>query len=160
MIACPTLKNSQVIGRYAEATPVFTSLYYCHSLQPQKHASTIWSFIQSLLGADQSTIPHLKEEIVSFLRIQKFLNFLINRYGLSQVQITQFQHGISCSHLYQHTLTLWSVTLQPLEADQATIHQMKGDIHSFHMRYSSMICHKRLQRYGFWNLLIGPPLVK
>ena len=87
------------------------------------------------------------------------MNFLISRYGLSQVQITQFQHGISFSHLYQHTLTFWSVTLQPLGADQSTIPHMKGDMHSFHMRYNSMNCTKRLQRYGFWNFLIGPSLV-
>ena len=55
--------------------------------------------------------------------------------------------GLECSGVCQQSLTFWSVTLQPLEADQTIIHQMKGDIHSFHMRYSSMICSKRLQSY-------------
>ena len=36
---------------------------------------------------------------------------------------------------------------------------MKGDINSFNMRYNSMTCTKWLQRYSFWNFLIGPPLV-
>ena len=59
-------------SKRAEATSVFTSLYYCHSLQPQKHVSTIWSFTQSFLGGDYATISHLKEEILSYLGIQKF----------------------------------------------------------------------------------------
>ena len=49
------------------------------------------------------------------------------------------------SSLNQHASTFWSVTLQPLGADQATIPHMKGDCHSFNMRCSSMICSKRLQ---------------
>ena len=80
-------------------------------------------------------MAHLKEEILSYLRIQKFLNFLINGYILSQVQITQFQHGLECSGVYLSPFTFWSVTLQPVGANQATIWQMKGDIPSFHMRY-------------------------
>ena len=111
MIACPTPTNSQVTGWELRQPPVFLSLKDCHSLQPQKHVSTIWYLIQSLLGADQASIPHLKEEIVSFQGMQKNWNFLINRYNLSQVKMTLFQHGVSFSHLYQHTLTLWSVTI-------------------------------------------------
>ena len=48
--------------------------------------------------------------------------------------------------VYQPPSTFWSVTLQPIGADQATIWHMKGDIHSYHMRYNSMICPQRLQR--------------
>ena len=93
MIACPILRNSQVTVREAEATPVFTLLYYCCFFQPQKHASPIWSLTQPLLGADKPTISHLEEEILSYLWEQKFRIFLIDRYKLSQVQITHFQHG-------------------------------------------------------------------
>ena len=159
MIACPTPTNSQVTGWELRQPPVFLSLKDCHSLQPQKHVSTIWYLIQSLLGADQASIPHLKEEIVSFQGMQKNWNFLINRYNLSQVKMTLFQHGVSCSHLYQHTLTLWSVTMQPLAADLPTIPHMKGDIHIFHLRYGSMICTKRLQSYGGCKLYARTSLV-
>ena len=100
MMACPTLRNSKVTVGEAEVTPVFTSLQYCYSIQPQKHASTIWSLAQSLLEADEATMSHLKEQILGYFRIQNFWNFLINRYGLSQVQITQFQHGFG---------TLWGL---------------------------------------------------
>ena len=119
----------------------------------------MWSLIQSLLGAEQATIPHLKEEIVSFQGTQNNWNFPINRYNLSQVKMTLFQHGVSCSHLYQHTLTLWSVTMQPLAADLSTIPHMEGDIHIFHLRYGSMICTKRLQSYGGCKLYARTSLV-
>ena len=39
----------------------------------------------------------------------------------------------------RHPSSFWSVTLQPLGADQSTIPHMKGDIHSFHGKYISMI---------------------
>ena len=63
------------------------------------------------------------------------------------------------SSLNQHASTFWSVTLQPLGADQATIPHMKGDCHSFNMRCSSMICSKRLQSDRPHNLLNVFPLV-
>ena len=44
--------------------------------------------------------------------------------------------------------TLWSVTLQLLEADQATIPHMKGEVHSYQMGHGSMICSKRLLSYS------------
>ena len=68
--------------------------------------------------------------------------------------------GLESSGVYQQSVTFWSVTLQPLGAYRYTIPHMKGDIHSFNMRYNSMTCTKRLQRYSFWNCLIGPSLVK
>ena len=71
MIACPTLRNSQMTARKAEANPVFTSLQYCCSIQPQKHATLIGSLTQSLLGADKATISHFKEEILGHLKIPK-----------------------------------------------------------------------------------------
>ena len=116
MVACWTPTNSQVTAREAEATPVFSSLQYCCSFQPQKHASPIWSLSQSVLGAEQATISHLKEETTSYLRIQKFFNFPIYRYHLSLVQITQFQHGFrmlwgQTTFLYIvdcHSATCWS----------------------------------------------------
>ena len=55
--------------------------------------------------------------------------------------------------------TFWSVTLQPVGADQATIWQMKGDIPSFHMRHRRLICTKRLQSYGGCINLNNFPLV-
>ena len=64
-----------------------------------------------------------------------------------------------CSGVCQHSFTLWSVILQPLGVNQSTIPHMKGDIHSYHMRYSSMICSKRLQRNSISNFLNTFPLV-
>ena len=55
--------------------------------------------------------------------------------------------GLESSGVYQQSFTFWSVTLQPLGAYRYTIPHMKGDIHSFNMRYNSMTCTKRLQRY-------------
>ena len=118
MTACPTLRNSQVTAREAEATPVFTSLHYCCSFKPQKHASPIWSLTQPLLGADNPTISHLKREILNYLQVQKFWIFLIDRYKLSTVQITHFQHGFgilqglptSLFILVCHSVTPWSIS--------------------------------------------------
>ena len=45
-------------------------------------------------------------------------------------------------------LNILPVTLQPLGTYQAAIPQMKGEIYSFHMRYSSMMYIKRLQSYN------------
>ena len=54
----------------------------------------------------------------------------------------------------RHSSAFWSVTLQPLGADQSTIPHMKGDIHSSNMGYtSSILSTNRLQRYGFRNFL-------
>ena len=53
----------------------------------------------------------------------------------------------------RHPSSFWSVTLQPLGADQSTIPHMKGDIHSSNMGYSSILSTNRLQRYGLWNSL-------
>ena len=49
--------------------------------------------------------------------------------------------------VYQPPSTFWSVTLQPRGADQATIKQKKGKIHSLHMRVISLLFTKNLQRY-------------
>ena len=68
--------------------------------------------------------------------------------------------GLESSGVYQQSFAFWSVTLQPLGAYRYTIPYMNGDIHSFNMRYNSMTCTKRLQRYSFWNFLIGPSLVE
>ena len=67
--------------------------------------------------------------------------------------------GLECSGVYQQSFTFWSVTLQPLGAYRSTIPHMKGDIHSFHMRYISMNCSKRLHRYGSILTLNRPSLV-
>ena len=55
--------------------------------------------------------------------------------------------------VYQRGLTFWSITLQPLGADQSTISHMKGDINSFHMMYSIMTWYKRLQSYSISHLI-------
>ena len=49
--------------------------------------------------------------------------------------------------VYKWGSAFWSITLQPDEARKATMPQMKGNIHIFHMRHGSMICTKRLQNY-------------
>ena len=51
------------------------------------------------------------------------------------------------------------VTLQPLGTHQATIYHMKGDIHRFNMRYSSMPCLKRLLSYSISHLISQIALV-
>ena len=66
---------------------------------------------------------------------------------------------LSGSRVCHITSTIWSVTLQPLGADHATIPHMKGDWYSFHMRYSSMICYKRLLSDRLHNFLTFLPLV-
>ena len=55
--------------------------------------------------------------------------------------------------------TFWSVTLQPLGTEQATIWQMKGDILSFHMRYRGLISIHRLHRKINFGPLSFLPLV-
>ena len=84
---------------------IFTLLLF--SPQPQKHASTIWSFTQSLLWADQTTISRLKEEILGYVRIQKILIFLLNRCCLSQVQNTSFQHAFLVCWGLAASLNIW-----------------------------------------------------
>ena len=113
MIDCPTLRNSQVTAREAEATPVLSSLYYCYSLQPQKHASTMWSITRPLVGAERATISHLKEEILSYLQVPKKIIFSINRYSLCQVKNNLFQHdfGVCRPQLaFLHILAYHSAT--------------------------------------------------
>ena len=68
--------------------------------------------------------------------------------------------NLECSGVCKHPSPFWSVTMQPLGADQATIWQMKGDIQSFHMRYGGLISIHRLHR----KIIFGPlpffPLVR
>ena len=66
---------------------------------------------------------------------------------------------LSCSGVYQHLSTFWSITLQHLGADQATIPHMKGHCCSFHMRHRNLICNKRLQRFGMIMRPWESPLV-
>ena len=40
--------------------------------------ATFWSVTKSLLGADQATIPHLKEENLSYVWIKKIQIFQID----------------------------------------------------------------------------------
>ena len=115
------------------------------------HSVTSWSRWGYHISFERGDLEHHG--------VQKFWNFLIDRYKLSQVQITQFHMGLECSGVYQQSLTFWSVTLQPLGAYRSTIPHMKGDIHSFHMRYSSLLLTKWLHRYGHCNPLIRPTLV-
>ena len=49
--------------------------------------------------------------------------------------------------VYQRGLIFWSITEQPNEAHKATIPQMMGIIHTFHMRHVSTIFTKWLQKY-------------
>ena len=46
--------------------------------------------------------------------------------------------------LHQPPSTFWSVTLQPLVGYQPTMHHMKADMYSFHMRHMSVIYYLRL----------------
>ena len=74
MIACPAQRNSQVTGREAETPPVFIPLKQCFAycfahwrspgvcIQP----SSFWSITLKCLDADQSTIPNMKGDILSF----------------------------------------------------------------------------------------------
>ena len=116
------------------------------------HSVTSWSRWGYHISFERGDLEHHG--------VQKFWNFLIDRYKLSLVQITQFHMGLECSGVYQQSFTFWSVTLQPLGAYRSTIPHMKGDIHSFHMRYISMICYKRLQSSGHHTSLSACPLVR
>ena len=66
---------------------------------------------------------------------------------------------LECSGVNQHASTFWSVTLQPVGADQATMWQMKGDIPSIHIRHRRLISIHRFQRYGGCINLNNFPLV-
>ena len=44
-----------------------------------------------------------------------------------------------CAGVYHTPSTSWSITLQPLGVYQASIPHLKGDIHSFDLRHSSLI---------------------
>ena len=44
-------------------------------LPASKHASPIWSLTQSLLGADEATISHFEEEILSIMGYKNFETF-------------------------------------------------------------------------------------
>ena len=59
--------------------------------------------------------------------------------------------------LHQQPSIFWSVTLQPLVVDQATICHIKGYIHTFHMGHISIIWYIGLQSYQSHTrlLLIG-----
>ena len=77
--------------------------------------------------------------------------FQPNRYFLNL-----FLSGSRGSH---RSSRFWSLTQSLPLAYGATIPHMKGDCHIFHMRYSSMICGKRLQSDRPHNLLSVLPLV-
>ena len=66
---------------------------------------------------------------------------------------------LECSGVNQHSSTFWSVTLQPVGADQATMWQMEGDIPSIHIRHRRLFSIHRLQRYGGCINLNNFPLV-
>ena len=55
--------------------------------------------------------------------------------------------------------TFWSVTLQPMGTDQASIYHLKWDIPSFHMRYRGLISIHRLHRKINFGPLSFFPLV-
>ena len=61
--------------------------------------------------------------------------------------------------VYQLPSTFWSVTLQPVGADHATIWHMKGEIHGFHMRNRRLISIHRLHRKINFGPLPFFPLV-
>ena len=67
--------------------------------------------------------------------------------------------NLECSGVCQHPSTFWSVTMQPLGADQAAIWHMKGDIPSSHMRYGGLISIYRLHRKINFGPLTFLPLV-
>ena len=81
-----------------------------------------------------------KGDIWAICWSKNFEFFQPNRYFLNIL--------LSGSGVYYRSSRFWSVTQSLHVADQATIPHMKGDIHSYHMRYGSMISSKRLQRYG------------
>ena len=74
IIACSTQRNSQVTGREAETPPVFIPLKQCfayclaHWRSPGvcKQPSSFWYITLKCLDADQSTIPNMKGDILSF----------------------------------------------------------------------------------------------
>ena len=57
------------------------------------------------------------------------------------------------SSLNQHASTFWSVTLQPLSADQATIPHMKGDYIIFHMTPNTLIVNSEISHFHMFLLI-------
>ena len=142
MIAWPILRNSQVTAREAEASAVFTSLPYCWSFQPKKHGSPIWSLTQPLLGADKPTISHLKEEILSYQWVQNFWIFLIDGYKLSQVQISNFQHGFGMLRglptsffiFVYHSVIPWGISRNHTSSERG-LKYLSYDLKILHTRF-------------------------
>ena len=65
---------------------------------------------------------------------------------MQEVAELQYWSLLSSPGVYRPPSTFWSITLQPLEGYQATIYQVKWDIHTFHLRLGSLVSIHRLQR--------------
>ena len=122
---------------------------------PQQLGLSLSYFLQ------QMKLPYLiwKRRSWTILGYQKnqFFYKIAAIYG--SLNIPHFSMFSWCAGVNQHPSTFWSITLQPLGGDQATIPHMKGDILSFHKRHISLTCYWRLRGKIKWNPLPFFPLV-
>ena len=108
MIACPTLRNSQVTAWQAKSLHVFTSLQYCcfpycfclSCAGVDQSPSTFWSATQSLLVGYQATIPPFEEDTqgfhrtpIAWLSVQLFLHKKCHEL-LNLGPLVKAKHGI------------------------------------------------------------------
>ena len=97
------------------------------------HSVTSWSRWGYHISFERGDLEHHG--------VQKFWNFLIDRYKLSLVQITQFHMGLECSGVCQQSLTFWSVTQPLLGSYQTAIPHLKEDSNTFHTTPIACILH-------------------
>ena len=159
IIACITQRNSQVTGKNKEGwyqTPGR------HQNMIIKYLSVgLWSWfsyqqvaLNVLFQMGYDSLPNSNKQPSDSLKAEATPVFTSNQDCFAYCFAQWCSPGVC-----RHASSFWSVTLQPLGADQSTIPHMKGAFHSFHMRYISMPCSKRLQRFWLWNSLSESSLV-
>ena len=138
IIACITQRNSQVTGKNKEGwyqTPGR------HQNMIIKYLSVgLWSWfsyqqvaLNVLFQMRYESIPNSNKQPSDSLKAEATPVFTSNLDCFAYCFAQWCSPGVC-----RHASSFWSVTLQPLGVDWATIYQLKGDIHCFHMRYDSM----------------------
>ena len=121
MIAFPTQRNSQVTGREAETPPVFIPLKQCfaycfaHWRSPGVCIlpSSFWSITLKCLDADQSTIPNMKGDILSFHMRHRSM-ICSKRLQRNSIRIPIEESYLVCCRSVQNELPT-SFTVLPVE---------------------------------------------
>ena len=147
MIACLTTRDSQVTG------------WELRHLQFSHHSRHVFE-----TGRNNSTRVMWKQELLQplwlsldcLLELGKLSYLIWKRTSKATCWYQNLDHRPTDRYfmiifwrppgVYKSSSTFWPLTLQPLEVYWATVQQMKGHIHGFHMRYISIPSPKRLQR--------------